>query len=468
MTRIIIDFVRRLLSSKRFRWSLAAAMALFVVVNGGLFVAYHGRTYPNTTVGGHQLGSVSDNQLQTDLKQLPLLPKEVTFEQDKTATKATIDNLGIGIDYQNLQSTVLSQRSWLPIANLIQKHDVSLSLKQDKSTLQSAISSALASFDRTPTDARITWQDTAFSIKAEAIGQKVDLSATKAQLLKSLSQGQSTVTVATKPVGATITKASLSDELQKLNQQAKTSITFLYNGQSKKLSGSEIAALYSEQVGILNISDSAIITVINNSGAAWGIVVDNQVAAAAAVKSALENQKDVAITLVAAPKVAKTIHYCTSVRGVSESLIPELDAKLKSTYADSRGWSLSGLVRFEKVDSGCELRVWLSSADQMPSFGAICDSIWSCTVSPSVIINYDRWTQTSPAWQASNGNLEDYRSMVINHETGHWFGFNHSYCGGAGQAAPVMQQQSIDLQGCTFNPWPTGGEQSRLKQVLGL
>jgi hypothetical protein len=44
--------------------------------------------------------------------------------------------------------------------------------------------------------------------------------------------------------------------------------------------------------------------------------------------------------------------------------------------------------------------------------------------------------------------------MEINHETGHWLGLGHSNCAGPGQAAPVMQQQSIDMQGCRINSWP--------------
>jgi len=465
---IFTDTLHRIAASKHLRQGLLLGFALFVVANVGLLVAYNGRTYPNTTIGGHHIGSVSSDQLQANLKKVALLPKEVSFTQDKTTAKATTKALGVTIDYQKLQNDAISQRSWLPVANLIQKHGVALALKQDQSSLQSVLTSTITVFDRAPADARIIWQGSAFTIKSDVAGRKVDVGATKDQLLKRLSKGQSSVSVATKVAGAAITGASLNDELQKLNQKAKLSIALQYNGQTKKLSSTEIAGLYTEQAGAPAISDAAILTAVNNAGSAWGIVVENQNAAASAIKSALDGQKDTVITLVAAPKAAKTIHYCTSVRGVSESLIPELDAKLKSTYADSRGWSLSGLVRFEKVQSGCELRVWLSAADQMSSFGAICDSLWSCAVTPNVVINYDRWTQTSPAWQASNGNVDEYRSMVINHETGHWFGFYHSDCGGAGQIAPVMQQQSINLQGCSFNAWPTSGEQAQLKQRLGL
>ena len=157
-----------------------------------------------------------------------------------------------------------------------------------------------------------------------------------------------------------------------------------------------------------------------------------------------------------------TYTYCVATRGVDPSYLPELQAKLASVYSDARGWSLGGINTFVPSAGGCSLTVWLTAADQMHSFGAICDSMWSCTVYPNVILNFDRWRYASPAWTGGGGNLDDYRTMVINHETGHWLGFGHRFCSGAGQLAPVMQQQSISLQGCALNPWPLEYEKAAL------
>lgn len=163
----------------------------------------------------------------------------------------------------------------------------------------------------------------------------------------------------------------------------------------------------------------------------------------------------------AVPK-GRNYTYCVTTRGVDASFLPELRAKLTSVYSDSRGWSLGGVNSFSEVSSGCGLVVWLTAADQMPTFGSICDSTWSCTVYPNVILNFDRWRYASPAWNGVGGSLDDYRTMVINHETGHWLGFGHRFCQGAGQPAPVMQQQSINLQGCAANPWPLPYEKAAL------
>ena len=86
--------------------------------------------------------------------------------------------------------------------------------------------------------------------------------------------------------------------------------------------------------------------------------------------------------------------------------------------------------------------------------------MWSCRVGNAVIINQTRWLHASDSWNSAGGSLDSYRHYVVNHETGHWLGFGHAFCPGAGQLAPVMQQQSKGLQGCRHNTWPVSGELS--------
>ena len=55
-------------------------------------------------------------------------------------------------------------------------------------------------------------------------------------------------------------------------------------------------------------------------------------------------------------------------------------------------------------------------------------------------------------------SLSDYRTNVINHEMGHYLGFDHMRCPGAGGPAPIMQTQTIDLGGCVPNSHPYTAE----------
>jgi hypothetical protein len=150
-----------------------------------------------------------------------------------------------------------------------------------------------------------------------------------------------------------------------------------------------------------------------------------------------------------------------SVRGQGNvSDLEAFAASAAATYADPRGWNLGGSLRFERVDTGGDFTLWLSSNALMPTFGGACDVVWSCRNGRNVVVNEDRWLGASEAVLAAGGTLAQYRTMVVNHETGHWLGFGHSPCAAAGQPAHVMQQQSMDLAACTFNPWPLESERA--------
>lgn len=152
-----------------------------------------------------------------------------------------------------------------------------------------------------------------------------------------------------------------------------------------------------------------------------------------------------------------TVTYDVTTRGAVTANLNEFKQQANQTLNDGRGWAKMG-VYFQEVASGGQFTLVLSEASQLPSFSAGCSADYSCNVGRYVIINQDRWLGATPPWNAAGGNLRDYRHMVVNHETGHWLGHGHQNCGGAGQAAPLMQQQSMNLQGCSFNPWPLAGE----------
>lgn len=158
------------------------------------------------------------------------------------------------------------------------------------------------------------------------------------------------------------------------------------------------------------------------------------------------------------PAATRTVNFTVSSRGTITADMGEFRAVVAATLNDPRGWTRLG-VAFAEVESGGQFTIYLSEASQMTTFSASgCDSTYSCRVGNAVVINQDRWLQGTPSWSGGGSDLASYRQMVINHETGHWLGHGHRSCPGQGQPAPVMQQQSISLQGCGSNPWPLGGE----------
>lgn len=134
-------------------------------------------------------------------------------------------------------------------------------------------------------------------------------------------------------------------------------------------------------------------------------------------------------------------------------------AQVAQTLAHPQGWIRAGYI-FNRVQvaNQADFSLTLIQAellDQIPG----CDSNWSCRSGRNVYINEDRWNSATSAWNNAGGSLRDYRHLVVNHEVGHWLGHGHYNCSDSPSTkAPVMQQQSIDLQGCDFNPWPLAFE----------
>jgi hypothetical protein len=170
-----------------------------------------------------------------------------------------------------------------------------------------------------------------------------------------------------------------------------------------------------------------------------------------------------AIVALSGCQTGPTYTYSIRSAGPIHTYLPLFADSVASVYADSRGWGHNG-VKFKQVSSGGDFVVWLATPDRVAAFSSGCSTGYSCTVGDNVIINEARWNSATYAyhWPLS---LSDYRRTVVNHETGHWLGFNHYFCGGPGQVAPIMQQQSISLQGCRANPWPTAAELARLPSL---
>ncbi len=155
--------------------------------------------------------------------------------------------------------------------------------------------------------------------------------------------------------------------------------------------------------------------------------------------------------------------FTVATRGAVASDVEAFAATVAGVLNDGGGWALDGRVRFTRVASAGHFTVWLAAASSMASFGPPCHPRYSCRSGRNVVINEDRWTMGSEPWP---GPLDQYRAMVVNHETGHWLGFGHDSCPGPDQPAPVMMQQSKGTGACSPNPWPLPGERRALARRL--
>lgn len=133
----------------------------------------------------------------------------------------------------------------------------------------------------------------------------------------------------------------------------------------------------------------------------------------------------------------------------------EVAGVVAEVLADERGWEPLEHVVFRQVTEPAEADFTISLASP-PTVDGLCapartNGLWSCRIGEEVVLNADRWTLMTPTFD----DLGEYRAYMVNHEVGHFLGHGHETCGGAGEAAPVMLQQSMDLGGCRTNPWPS-------------
>ncbi|MCZ2818423.1 DUF3152 domain-containing protein, partial [Modestobacter sp. VKM Ac-2984] len=166
-----------------------------------------------------------------------------------------------------------------------------------------------------------------------------------------------------------------------------------------------------------------------------------------------------------AQAVERTVTYTVSARGAVAGDLGQFSAVAAETLADYRGWSLGGTLAFEQVPSGADFDLVLASPAVVGNAAPGCSSTWSCRVGRTVYINDERWRLGTSSWTLG---LPLYQQYVILHEVGHWLGLGHRDCPSGGQTAPVMQQQSISLQGCLANVWPLIAERAQAASNQGV
>lgn len=132
-------------------------------------------------------------------------------------------------------------------------------------------------------------------------------------------------------------------------------------------------------------------------------------------------------------------------------------AAVERVFADPRGWTATGQVRLQRVagqgpaDFTIFLATPVTSEQICATAGLHTGGYSSCRITGKVVINLARWLTGVPDYGAP---VADYQSYVVNHEVGHELGNGHEACPGPGRPAPVMQQQTYGLKGCTANAWP--------------
>lgn len=130
--------------------------------------------------------------------------------------------------------------------------------------------------------------------------------------------------------------------------------------------------------------------------------------------------------------------------------------RVMTILTDERGWVHDGAVQFVRTDAPADVTVVLAS----PALtDALCAPLRtggevSCANAGRAVLNAVRWAEGAEPFLAGGGTLTGYHEYLVNHEVGHLLGHGHASCPAPGAPAPVMVQQTLDLEGCAPNGWP--------------
>lgn len=132
----------------------------------------------------------------------------------------------------------------------------------------------------------------------------------------------------------------------------------------------------------------------------------------------------------------------------------QVAAEAAAVLHDNRSWASRGGVHFDFVgQQPYDFTIYVISPDTTDDHCAPLRT-WgelSCQNGSRVNLNARRWAEGVDAYR---DDVADYRRYLVNHEVGHFLGYDHVGCPGAGKTAPIMMQQTKGIEPCTRNPWP--------------
>jgi Protein of unknown function (DUF3152) len=126
---------------------------------------------------------------------------------------------------------------------------------------------------------------------------------------------------------------------------------------------------------------------------------------------------------------------------------------IDTTLGDSRSWISTGRNAFQRTASRPDVRIVVATPGTTDKLCAPLRTRGevSCHNGKFVVLNAKRW---AIGVEFYNGDIDNYRRYLINHEVGHALGHGHVSCPAEGELAPVMLQQTYGLDGCLPNAWP--------------
>ena len=139
----------------------------------------------------------------------------------------------------------------------------------------------------------------------------------------------------------------------------------------------------------------------------------------------------------------------------------EFATVVDAVLSSNDGWRAAG-VELVAVDRDADVDIVLA---RPATVDHLCrplrtGGVLSCSIYRRAVLNALRWKRGAASW---GGDVDGYRSYLVNHEVGHLLGVRHQRCPEPGARAPVMMQQTKRVKPCVPNGVPTAYELGEVK-----
>jgi hypothetical protein len=449
-----------------------SAFVLFMLVNVAVYAAFANRVYPGVRVGNVNLGGVKFSDVRAKLS-AALLPAKLTVNVGSVTYSIKQSDLGsYNLDVEEREARAQGHTTPLPLAGIVEAYfskPIQASFQTHNEAILKQAELISTENSRAPAQAvPVIDSGRAFIIEENA-GVKLD----QVSVLRTLKQAVGTrgsVSIQPVEVKAQVTADSFKQDLEQAQTKLGAHIQVKVGSKTYAPTPSEIGSwLAFAGPGKGVTVDSGM---VGKYVAGMAGNFDKQ-ATVQAIVTAQNAGED--LSYVAAPKVtnitvaASSQHlplysYTYCAKGYNDKSTGELKAQAASNFADPNGWNIGGRLKFSLQANSCMFYLRLAPQKDIAGVGPECEKQTTCLSGSTLIIAAESWSDAPGGWK---GGLAAYRAELINHEVGHWLGFEHASCSQA-TAKPILEAPTVILGGCSPQWYQLPAETQSAKPLPGF
>lgn len=462
----------------RLRWGriiMALAVLALVTTEIGLQALYHDRVFPGVRVGDLNLGGRSLADVPAALRQA-VQPANVDVVVGTTTYHLMPSELGLTAHDSQLAAQVTAaghnqpSAIWGVLHTLVSRPIVA-DVSADPAKV-AAVAQKLAVLNSHPAvNARPIVAGATALVLADKAGQEFTATNLNAAIVTAYTTHQKVVVSPVKLAPA-IAAGSYTSDVADAQAKLNTPVALVVRKATFTPSAATIASwlVFGEPGGGARVDSGRVGAYVNAQPgsfdrAATVAALTDAVQAKRPVVYQVATRKAVATTPLPVPVEPARYSYCIATRGDGTNKAAQLSDVIKTTLQQQQGWTLGGIIAFTEVKTGCNFTVSLVSTQQMSDYSPACSGQSTCRTGNDVVINAAAWTTPPTSWIAG---ADAYRSELVNHEVGHWLGFDHASCASGAAAPTPLSQVTLNLGGCSPKWYAIPAEVQGLKILPGF